>query len=157
MEILEILDKIEEIIKSKDVDYTENETEAEDHPRKNHFKDIFHSMLSFFLSILKLPFQIVAKYLKNEIITAIRKDARLYAFISGLMVVLFVFFLVMWLFISIAVGIYFHEKGNPILTSIIYSIGFQLISFIFVVLIAFIASRKLKSRKILKTLWMIKE
>ncbi len=101
---------------------------------------------------MKSPFKIIAKYLKNEIIAAIKKDAKLYAIIMGLMGVLFVFFSVLWLFISVAIGVYFNEKGHSILMSIIYSIGFQLISFVFIGAIAFIASKKIKSLKMLKKL-----
>ena len=68
----------------------------------------------------------------------------------GIMGVLFVFFSVIWLFISVAVGVYYYDKGHTLLISIIYSIGFQLISFIIMSLIAFIASKKLKSLKFLK-------
>ena len=152
MEILEILDKIEEIIKSKDLEATENRTETEDHPDKNPDKDVIYLVLYFFPNILKAPFKVIAKYFKNEIITAIKKDAKLYAFILGIMGVLVIFFSVLWLFISVAVSVYFQEKGYSILMSTIYSIGFQLISFIFIGLIAFFASRKIKSLKMLKYL-----
>jgi ABC-type transport system involved in multi-copper enzyme maturation permease subunit len=70
----------------------------------------------------------------------------------GIMGVLFVFFSVIWLFISVAVGVYFYENGNSILISIVYSILFQLISFILVSLIALLASKKTESLKMLNNI-----
>lgn len=109
-------------------------------------------LLQFFLNIIKSPFKIIAKYLRDEIIIAVKKDAKIYAILMGIMGILFVFFSVMWLFISVAIGVYFFEQGYPILISIIYSIGFQIISFILLSLIAFFALKKLKSIKMLKKL-----
>lgn len=152
MEIFEILDKIENLIKSEDLKSTENKTETEGQPNENPAKSVFSLVLSFFLNILKAPFKIIAKYLKKEIVATIKKDARLLAFILSIMGVLLVFFSVLWLFISIAVAVYFQEKGHSILMSIIYSVIFQTISFIILGFIAFISSKKIKSLKMLKSL-----
>ena len=108
--------------------------------------------MQFFLNILKTPFNIIAKYLRDEIIISVKKDAKLYVFIMGIIVVLFVFFSVIWLFISVAIGVYFYEQGHSILLSIIYSIGFQIVSFILISIIALIVSKKLKTHKMLKKL-----
>ncbi len=152
MEIIEILDKIEKIIKTENSELvTEEEKSDKQTPdNQNGAKDIMYLVLHFFLNIIKAPFDLIAKYLKNEIVSAIKKDTKLYALIMGIMGVLFVFFSVLWLFISVAIGVYYFENGNSILTSIMYSIGFQLVSFIIVGLIAFIASTQIKSLKMLK-------
>lgn len=154
MEVLEILDRIEAIIKDQNKQSVESSQHSgsEEKTKESNIKTVTNLLLSFLLSILKAPFQLIAKYLKNEIITTVKKDARLYALVMGLMGVMFVFFVVLWLFISVAVGVYFYESGNTILVAIIYSIGFQLISFIFVALIAFFASRNIKSLKMLKSM-----
>ena len=163
MEILEILEKIEEIIKSRDSKLseekieTELENESESHPQKNIVKDIFYLVLSFILNILKTPFKLIAKYIKDEIFAVIKKDAKLYMFILFFLRVLLMFSSVLWFFISVAVGVYFYEKGHSILISIIYSIGFQLISFIIISLIIYIASRKIKSFKMMKNMSMRKK
>ncbi|MCD4771848.1 MAG: hypothetical protein K8R41_00525 [Bacteroidales bacterium] len=163
MEILEILEKIEEIIKSRDSKLseekieTELENESESHPKKNIIKDIFYLVLSFILNILKAPFKLIAKYIKDEIFAVIKKDAKLYMFILFFLRVLLMFSSVLWFFISVAVGVYFYEKGHSILISIIYSIGFQLISFIIISLIIYIASRKIKSFKMMKNMSMRKK
>jgi len=152
MEVLEILDKIEDIIENQNHETAKDDKNQEEgtQEKKSSVKDVTNLLLSFLLSILKAPFQLVAKYLKNEIISTIKKDARLYALIMGLMGVMFVFFVVLWLFISVIVGIYFYESGKSILISISYSIGFQIISFAIVGIIAFSASKKVKSLKLLK-------
>ena len=152
MEIIEILDKIENIIKTENSELVteEEKSDKQTHDNQNSAKDIMYLVLHFFLNIIKAPFDLIAKYLKNEIVSAIKKDTKLYALIMGIMGVLFVFFSVLWLFISVAIGVYYFENGNSILTSIMYSIGFQLVSFIIVGLIAFIASTQIKSLKMLK-------
>ncbi len=152
MEVLEILDKIEDIIENQSHETAKDDKNQEEgtQEKKSSVKDVTNLLLSFLLSILKAPFQLVAKYLKNEIISTIKKDARLYALIMGLMGVMFVFFVVLWLFISVIVGVYFYESGKSILISISYSIGFQIISFAIVGIIAFSASKKVKSLKLLK-------
>ncbi len=152
MEVLEILDKIEDIIENQNHETAKDDKNQEEgtQEKKSSVKDVTNLLLSFLLSILKAPFQLVAKYLKNEIISTIKKDARLYALIMGLMGVMFVFFVVLWLFISVIVGVYFYESGKSILISISYSIGFQIISFAIVGIIAFSTSKKVKSLKLLK-------
>ena len=66
-----------------------------------------------------------------------------------LMGVMFVFFSVLWLFISVAVGVYFYNKGIPVLTSILYSVAFQLVSFFLIAIVTFISIKSIKSLKLL--------
>lgn len=154
MESKEIFNRIEKIISDNinksDNSKTEENTENENKNVKTEIKDILYLLMQLFLNILRAPFRIAAKFLINETITAVKNDAKIYMFIMGIMGVLFVFFSVIWLFISVAVGVYFYDKGDTILLSIIYSLCFQFISFIFISLIAFLASRKLKSFKVMK-------
>ncbi len=152
MKSKEILDKLEGIISNEINESEKNKTDSEDNSDKDIVKNIKYLALSFFVNILKSPFKIIAKYLRDEIFTAIKNDAKLYAIIMGIMGVLFVFFSVLWLFISIAIGVYFFEKGQSILLSVTYSIVFQIFSFILISLIALVASSKLKSLKIMKKL-----
>lgn len=152
MKSKEILDRIENLINSEVNKSDETKTESENNSDKDTTKYIIYLALKFFLNILKTPFKIVAKYLRDEILTAIKKDAKLYALIMGIIVVLFVFFSVLWLFVSIAVGVYFFEQGHSLFLSIIYSIAFQIISLILMGLYALVASRKLNSLKMLKKL-----
>ena len=150
----EIFDRIENILNDKMNHSGNPETEpgSENKSVKNEIKDIAYLLMQLALNVLKAPFKIVAKYFINEIIDAAKNDAKLYMLLMGIMGVLFVFFSVMWLFVSVAVGVYFYDKGNTIFVSTIYSIGFQLISFILIALIALFASKNLKSLKVLKKL-----
>lgn len=150
MEIKQIFNRIESIISDNIKNDRENEVENEDGSIKKNLKDIFYLLLDLLLNILKAPFKLVARILRDELIASVKKDAKLYMFILLLSGVLFVFFSVIWLFISVAVGVYFYKKGNTVLLSIIYSIVFQTVSFIFVDLIAFIASKKITSLKLIK-------
>ncbi len=145
MDTIDILDRIEEIIKNNELSPDENDEKKSQNP----VKEFVYLILSFFINILKTPFKLVAKYITNELVKAVKKDAKLYAFIMGLMGVMFVFFSVLWLFISFAVGIYFYDKGNTIFISVLYSIAFQIISFIVVAIIAIIAMKSIKSLKLL--------
>ncbi len=154
MKSKDIFNRIENIIsseidKSKETK-TEKETDSENNSDKNSFKEIMYLLIQVFLNVVKTPFKIVAKYLRDEIIMAVKKDAKLYALLLGIMGVLFVCFSVIWLSISVAIGVYFYEQEHSILVSIIYSIGFQIVSFISISLIALIASKRLKSFKMLK-------
>ena len=150
MKSKEILERIENLINNRVNKSEGSKTESEDNPDNNTIKKIGYLTVQLVLNILRTPFKVIAKYLRDEIVTAIKKDIKIYALIIGIMVVLFVFFSVLWLFISIAVGVSFFEQGHSLLLSIIYSIAFQIISLIAVSLIAVVASRKLKSLKMLK-------
>ncbi|RLD21885.1 MAG: hypothetical protein DRI71_08245 [Bacteroidetes bacterium] len=145
MKTTEIINRIEEIIDSENMKSEDSKTESQGQSGNSTIKDILYLILDFFLTILKTPFNFFAKYLKKEIITTIKNDAKIYALIMGIMGVLFVFFSVLWLFISVAIGIYFYESGYSIFMSMMFSIGFQLISFLIVVLVARIASKRIKS------------
>ncbi len=152
MEIIEILNKIENILKNEEEDLTKSKESSEEIKTKNYAKEIFLLVSQFIVSILKTPFNLIANFLKNEIVSSIKNDAKLYAVIMGIMGVMFVFFSVLWLFISVAIGVYYFEQGRSILASISYSIVFQVISFLVVAFIAFIASTKIKSLKLLKNI-----
>ncbi len=149
METKEIIERLEDILNSKEDTSEANQAGNEKFDNKA-IMNILYLILHFVLNILKTPFIIIAKFLKDELVDSIKNDAKIYALIMGIMGVLFVFFSVIWLFISVAVGFYFYDKGYSLLLSIIYSIGFQTICFLLIGLIALIVSRNLKSFKILK-------
>ncbi len=146
MKTSEIIDRLEDVIDNKITNTEISELEkGEIIP-----KDIFYLAIQFILNIVKNPFEFISKYLKEEIIPYIKKDAGLYMLIMSIVVVLFVFFSVIWLFVSIAVGAYFYEQGNTLFISIVYSIIFQIISSIVALLTIYAASKNLESLKILK-------
>ena len=157
METLEIINKLEELIKNSNQNTATNSDVTGNNVNENPLKEFINLILSFFLNILKTPFKLVAKYLTSELIKAVKKDSKLYALIMGLMGIMFVFFSVLWLFISVAAGIYFYDNGNSIFISVIYSIIFQVISLSLVGIIAFIASKNIKSLKIFKDISELKK
>ncbi len=150
MEIDEILNKIESIVNDKTLNFSDNKSEKQ--TNNNSAKEMFYLILRFILSVIKAPFTLIAKYLKNEIVHAVKKDAKLYTLIIGMMGMLFIFFTVLWLFISVAVGVYYFENGNSIFVSALYSIAFQLTISIIVGIAAFILSTRIKSLNMLKQL-----
>jgi len=150
MGILDTLNKIEGIITNKVADATESKkVDDKGSAMLDITKEIIVLFITFMKDIFKVPIKIVTKFLINEMVAAAKKDAKNYALIMGLMGVLFVFFSVLWLFVSIAVAAYFYDKGNEIFTSILYSLGFQLGSFILISLIMYIISRRIKSLRLM--------
>ena len=151
MHTSEYLDKLEKIIRDINMKLS-NTGSGESGHDLNPVKEILKLFFSIFLDIIKAPLIIVTRFVKNEFIKSMKKDAQLYAVVMGLMGVLFVFFSVLWLFVSVAAGIYFYDIGYSVFISVIFSIVFQFVSFIFIALIIYILSRKIKSLKMMKSL-----
>jgi len=147
--IEDYINKIEKI--GEKLSETSNSDESNDN-KPNVLKEYFGLFFTLIFDIIKIPLKLLTNFLRKELVVAIKKDAKIYAVIMGIMGVLFVFFTVMWLFISVAVGVYFYEKGETMLISVLYSILFQFGSIIVVSLIAYFASKKIKSLKMLKNI-----
>ncbi len=148
MEVIKILDRIEEILKEEG-----NRKEEQVDAGKSALRELVSLILQFVLSMVKMPFNFISRYIKNEILNSMKKDSKLLAIIFAMLVILLVFFFVFWLFVSASVGIYFYENGSTIFASIMYSIAFQAGSSIIVVLIAYISFRNVKSIKLMKSLF----
>ncbi len=148
MDTFKILDRIEEILEK------EKDALKEEDPKtsKGVVMELVYLVLQFILNLIKAPFRFVAGYVKKEIVSAVKKDAGLMAVISAMIIVLFVFFLIFWFSVSVAVGAYFYENGNTLFVSILYSIAFQILSSLFVALVAYISVRSLKTFKIFRSL-----
>lgn len=178
MKQIEILNKIEEILKNSlkkesfswasDLNQktssesksnattmnSENTREEENQEAKvSPFKQILNLIVSFFMSVVKAPFQLIHVYIKNEILNVIRRELKLYFVLIALLGVLFIIFIVFWILISLAVGFYFQELGFSNYESILLSIAFQISIFLIVTFIFVRVSKKVKSiRMIRKTL-----
>ena len=153
MEVIQILNRIEEILKNKDLENSfREEKEDESISSSNSIKEIIYLILSFILKIFKLPFKLIGEYIKEEIATSIKKDARIVAMIVGISGAIFLFLSVLWLFLAIAVGAYFQEQGETLFVSVIYSIGFQVLSIILAATLAIFASKRIKSLQLLKNI-----
>ncbi len=91
----EIFNKIEKLIDDK-INKPVNskmEIEVENKSDKKEFKDILYLLMQLLFNVIKTPFKIVTKFLRDEIIIATKKDAKIYMLIMGIMGALFVFFL----------------------------------------------------------------
>ena len=161
MKQIDILNQIEEILKNNLQFSSSKNDEEEDSSvnkdisekqktKRTPFKDIFNLIISFFMSVVKAPFQLIHVYIKNEIVAVIKKEVKLYFVLICLMGVLLTIFIVFWVLISLAVGIYFQEQGISNFNSILLAIAFQLVSFSLVTFIFFKVSRKIKSLRMLK-------
>ena len=160
MKQLEILNEIEKILKSSlNFGSSENQVNASvgtdkvkrKKPRKKGpVKAIFDLIVSFFMSVIKAPFQLIHEYIKKEMIALIRKELRLYFWLFILFAVLLTVFIIFWVLISLAIGIYFKESGVSVLNAILYVISFQLVIFTIVSFVIYQISKKLKSLKLLR-------
>jgi hypothetical protein len=64
--------------------------------------------------------------------------------------VLLIVFIVFWVLISLAIGVYFKESGVSVLNAILYVISFQLVIFTIVSFVIYKISKKIKSLKLLR-------
>ena len=149
MELKEILDRIDEILDREKKQI--NEDEGENAPL-NFLKEIVILLFQFLVTVVKAPFRFVAGYVKKELLAAVKKDSKLMAVISAMLIVLLVFFLVFWFSLSAAVGIYFYEEGNTLFVSALYSLAFQVVSSVLIGLIAYVSFRRLKTFRIYKSI-----
>jgi hypothetical protein len=159
MKQLEILNEIEKILKDAFNSSTTNkatndenliEEKSKKSRKKGPVKAIANLIISFFMSVVKAPFQLIQVYIKNEIVAVIKKEIKSYFIVILLFCVLFTILVAFWVAISLAIGVYCVNEGLSLLTSIFYVIGFQLIAFLIVGFFIFRFSRKIKSLKLLR-------
>ena len=156
---LNILAEIEKILKenlsfNRSGDNSDTAIDSDENGEKSSkagpIRAIINLLISFFVSVIKAPFELIHMYIKREIFAIIRKELRLYSFVIVLLGILFTIFIVLWVLISLAVGVYFKEEGASFLTSVLYVIAFQLVSFTIVSFITYKVSKKIKSLKLLR-------
>jgi hypothetical protein len=149
MELTEILDRLERLLT---VESDRLKNDKEDVGYAGFVKEALILVFQLLITLLKPPFRFVAGYVKNEVFYAVKRDSRLMAVIAVMLLVLLVFFVVFWMSLSVAAGVYFYEKGNTLFVSVLYSLVFQFISSIITALIAYFSFRKLKSFKVYKSI-----
>jgi magnesium-transporting ATPase (P-type) len=149
MELNEILDRIDEIL---DREKKLIKGEQDENAPLSFMKEVVILLFQFLITVVKTPFRFVAGYVKKELLAAIKKDSKLMAVISAMLIVLLVFFLVFWFSLSAAVGIYFYEEGNTLFVSALYSLAFQVLSSVLTGLTAYVSFRRLKTFKIYKSI-----
>jgi len=158
MKQLNILAEIEKILKdnlsfngsdNNSDSEVDSDTNTEKSTKVGPIKAIINLLISFFVSVIKAPFELIHMYIKREIIAVIRKEIKLYFIIIILFGILFTVFIVFWVLISLALGIYFQDEGASLLNSILLVIAFQLSIFALVSFIIHRVSKKIKSLRLL--------
>lgn len=161
MKQLEILNEIEKILKSS-LNFGSSETKLDSEEKsdkvkrkksrkKGPVKAIFDLIISFFISVIKSPFELIHQFIKKELVAIIRKELKSYFVLIILFGVLLTIFIVFWVLISLAIGVYFKESGVSVLNSILYVIAFQLVIFSIVSFVIYKISKKIKSLKLLRS------
>ncbi len=112
--------------------------------------DALHSLLQLFLDILKMPFLLLARYMKDEFVTAVKQDTKRLALMTGLAGFLFVLLSVLWFSVSVLVAVWFYDHGNNLLLSVLYSALFQLAVMVVVGLIIVFSLRNMQTRKMIR-------
>jgi len=151
MELSEILDRLEELLNRERARLKEVKDEAVENSG-DFLKEVVILVFQFLIVVAKAPFRFAAGYIKKELFSAVKKDSKLMAVIGAMLLVLLVFFVVFWLSLSVAVGSYFYEKGNTLFVSALYSLVFQLVSSLIILMIAYFSFRKLKSFRIFRSI-----
>ncbi len=83
---------------------------------------------TLFVPVLK---SFVTNPIKSAVKTASR-ELKIFGSLGMVAVVLLIFFVIGWLTLSVLVGAWFYDQGSSLSASVLYSLIFQLISFIMV-------------------------
>jgi hypothetical protein len=143
MEIDELINKVESVIKEERKKF-ENSDSKDERFLKN---EAVYLITPYFLRFFKVLFYHIPKAFKIA-----KNDFLIYGVIMGILGVLFIFFTILWFSVSAAFGIYFYEKGFSLFISVLVSIGFQLLSFALAVFLIYLSTRKLRSIKMIKSI-----
>jgi Flp pilus assembly protein TadB len=113
---------------------------------------------NFLTSILGFPFRLLLKYLRRELTSTIKHDMKIYFLLAGIAGMMFIFVVILWLTVALAVGSYFYEKGYSFFVSVLFSLAFQGIVILLWMLVARIAAGKRKTAQMIREFReMIKE
>jgi len=91
-----------------------------------------------FLPVLK---SFVLNPLKSVLKTG-AKEMKIFGSLGMISIVLFVFFTVGWFTLTVLVGVWFYEEGNSLSLSVLFSLIFQLFSFLVVASVGYIIFSK---------------
>ncbi|MGC9150791.1 MAG: hypothetical protein ACP5F6_03390 [Microbacter sp.] len=139
--------------KEKESPHTEeNDTDQMHTSVKDRIKKALSLLFTFLVDLIKMPFLWFFNYFKEEVVTAIKKDIRTMLGMAAIMSILYLFLLILWFSVSVFVGVLFYEKGFSIISSIFFSIVFQLIIIILLSIVLYSLSKKQHTRKMLKKL-----
>ena len=105
---------------------------------------------NFMTSILGFPFRLLLKYLRRELTSAVKHDMKIYFLLAGIAGMMFIFVVILWLTVALAVGSYFYEKGYSFFVSVLFSLAFQGIVILLWLLVARIAAGKRKTAQMIR-------
>jgi len=91
--------------------------------------------LEFIKTAIVLFFPVVKSFLVSPIKSAVKtgsKELRIFGSLGMVAIVLLVFFIIGWFTLSVLVGLFFYDRGNSLTLSALYSLIFQLLSFVVV-------------------------
>ena len=101
--------------------------------------------LEFVKKATLLFFPVLKSFLLNPIkstLTTSIKELKIFGSLGMIFIVLFVFFTIGWFTLTVLVGVWFYEEGNSLSISVLYSLIFQLFSFLVVSLLGYIIFSK---------------
>ena len=124
-------------------------------PESNGFsgRDNDHAggVWNFLTTLLGFPFRLLLKYLRRELTSSIKHDMKIYFMLAGIAGMMFIFVVILWMTVALAVGVYFYyEKGYSFFLSVLSSLAFQGIVIVLWMVIARIAAGKRKTAEMIR-------
>ncbi len=113
---------------------------------------VWDHLLRFLGGLLRMPFRMLFRYFRRELTEALKKDLRIYLLILLILGMVIVFFVILWLSVAVAVGVWFYTRGTPLFLSVLYSILFQVVVILLALLATWIISRRRRTGKLLREL-----
>jgi len=135
--------------------YRRRNAPADDNAEKmsrDNAGDIHSGLWKWLTDLLSFPVRLLIKYFRRELTAALRHDLKIYMLMAGIAGMMFIFVVTLWLTLSIAVGVFFYEKGFTLLQSVLFSLAFQFVVILLSLLTARIACRRRRTARLLKEL-----
>ncbi len=135
--------------------YRRRNAPADDNTEKmsrDNAGDIHNGLWKWLTDLLSFPVRLLIKYFRRELTSALRHDLKIYMLMAGIAGMMFIFVVILWLTLSIAVGVFFYEKGFTLLQSVLFSLAFQFVVILLSLLTAHIACRRRRTARLLKEL-----
>lgn len=113
-------------------------------------KDHAGGVWNFLTTLLGFPFRLLLKYLRRELTSSIKHDLKIYFLLAGIAGMMFIFVVILWLTVALAVGAYFYGKGYSFFLSVLFSLAFQGIVILLWVVVARIAAGRRKTAQMIR-------
>ena len=151
MQIEELIKRIENIVKENDFSSKDLVKIKDKDSLSQQMQEVMFLGVLLMLEILKTPLRFVIQIFNKNWFSTLKKDAKYFGAIMMSLFILLIFFIVLWLTITVSVGIYFFEQvGYSMFVSISLSIAFQLLSMLLIGVGVYMFYSKIKLFKIVK-------